>query len=67
MRSHLLHPDNKELNDILEDLEKREQAHNQKVSEFMGAIADKIRNTITNKDDILNSSCDLTLQGEAQR
>jgi hypothetical protein len=57
MRSHLLDPDNKELNDIFEDFEKREPAHNKKVSEFMGNVADKVRGTITNKDDMLSGSC----------
>jgi hypothetical protein len=59
MRSHLLHPDNKELNNILKDFEKRESAHNKKVSEFMSTIEGKIRDSITNKDDMLSRSCNI--------
>jgi hypothetical protein len=59
MRSHLLHPDNRELKAIFEDFENREPAHHTKVSEFMSSIADKVRGTITNKDDMLSGNCSL--------
>jgi hypothetical protein len=59
MRSHLIYDDNLELNKAFEDIEKREPVHNNKVSVFMSTIDDKIKNSITNKDDMPTGGCDI--------
>jgi hypothetical protein len=50
LRSHLIHEDNKELRQVFEGIEKREPAHNNKVSMYMGSIDGIIKNAIINKD-----------------
>ncbi len=58
-KSHLSHNDNKNIHNIFEDLEKREPAHNYKLSEFMSSKERKIRNAIMNKDSTSKGGCNI--------
>jgi hypothetical protein len=57
LKSHLMHHDNKELNKIFEDLERREPVQNKKVSEYTDSIERKIKNAIDSKDNMLIGGC----------